>query len=151
AHDKGVIHGDVKLDNFFLTHDGVLKVMDFGIAKQRAAPGLTMVGAVAGTPAYMSPEQISAFSSVTAATDLYALGICAYEMFTGGLPFAHAELIPLLLMHVQQPPDPPRARRPDLPAPLERVILKLLEKDPARRPLSCKEVALSLAEIRASA
>src|SRR5207237_6670039 len=89
AHDAGVVHRDVKPDNFFVTGDGVLKVMDFGIAKHHAAPGVTVAGSIAGTPQYMSPEQISNFSAVTAATDLYALGICAYELFSGAPPFTH--------------------------------------------------------------
>ncbi len=148
AHDAGVVHRDVKPDNFFLTDDGVVKVMDFGIAKQYAAPGVTMAGSIAGTPLYMSPEQIGNFSTVTHLTDLYALGVCAYEMFTGKLPFTHAELVPLLMMHVNQPPPPPRSKNPELPAALEAAILKLLAKDPAQRFQSCRELALELGKIR---
>src|SRR5260370_14251657 len=98
AHDAGVVHRDVKPDNFFVTDPGVLKVMDFGIAKQYAAPGVTVAGSIAGTPLYMSPEQISNFSTVSHLTDLYALGVCAYEMFTGSWPVTHADRVPLLLI-----------------------------------------------------
>ena len=148
AHDAGVVHRDVKPDNFFVTDDGVLKVMDFGIAKQYATPGVTVAGAIAGTPLYMSPEQIGNFSSVTHLTDLYALGICAYEMFTGQVPFFHADLVPLLMMHVNTPPPPPRQKNPRLPPALDAVILKLLAKDPGHRYQSCRELAQELGRIR---
>lgn len=148
AHDAGVVHRDVKPDNFFVTDDGVLKVMDFGIAKQYAAPGVTVAGSIAGTPLYMSPEQIGSFSEVTHLTDLYALGVCAYEMFTGTTPFFHADLVPLLMMHVNDKPPPPRSRNPSLPPELDKVILKLLAKDPKQRYPSCRELAQALAAIR---
>jgi serine/threonine-protein kinase len=150
AHDQGVIHRDVKPDNFFLTSEGVLKVMDFGIAKHQAAQSVTVVGSIAGTPAYMSPEQISNFSTVSHKTDLYALGVILYEVFTGTQPFSHPELVPLLLLHVNQQPEPPRQRNPGIPEELEAVILKLLEKDPARRHANAQDVAEDLARIRRS-
>ena len=148
AHDAGVVHRDVKPDNFFITNDGVLKVMDFGIAKQHATPGVTVAGSIAGTPMYMSPEQISNFSTVSHLTDVYALGVCAYELFTGKVPFNHAELVPLLMMHVNNPPEPPRARNPGIPIELESVILKALAKDPGRRFQSCREMSEALVAIR---
>ncbi|HUJ24776.1 MAG TPA: protein kinase [Myxococcales bacterium] len=148
AHDAGVVHRDVKPDNFFVTDDGVLKVMDFGIARQQSAPGVTVAGSIAGTPMYMSPEQISSFSTVTHLTDLYALGVCAYELFTGRVPFFHADLVPMLMMHVNDAPVPPRTHAPQMPLELERVILQLLEKDPARRYQSCRELAAALQLIR---
>ena len=150
AHDQGVIHRDVKPDNFFLTSEGVLKVMDFGIAKHQAAQSVTVVGSIAGTPAYMSPEQISNFSAVSHKTDLYALGVILYEVFTGTQPFSHPELVPLLLLHVNQLPEPPRQRNPGIPEELEAVILKLLQKDPARRHQAAQDVAEDLARIRRS-
>ena len=150
AHDAGVVHRDVKPDNFFVTADGVLKVMDFGIAKQHAAPGVTVVGSIAGTPMYMSPEQISNFSTVSPLTDLYALGICAYEMFTGRVPFHHAELVPLLMMHVNEAPAPLRRLNAALPPQLEAVVLRLLQKKPALRFQSCRELAQEFSAIRDS-
>jgi serine/threonine-protein kinase len=140
----------VKPDNFFLTTEGVLKVMDFGIAKHQTAQSVTVVGSIAGTPAYMSPEQISNFSNVSHKTDLYALGVILYEVFTGTQPFAHAELVPLLLLHVNQLPEPPRQRNPGIPEELEAVILKLLEKDPEQRHATAADVAEDLGRIRRS-
>jgi tetratricopeptide (TPR) repeat protein len=148
AHDAGVIHRDVKPDNFFVTDDGILKVMDFGIAKQYATPGVTVAGSIAGTPLYMSPEQIGNFSTVTHLTDIYALGICAYEMFTGHVPFFHEDLVPILMMHVNNRPAPPREKNPHVPAELDAVILRLLAKDPKHRYQSCREVAQELGKIR---
>jgi serine/threonine-protein kinase len=147
AHDTGIIHRDIKPDNLFITRTGLVKVMDFGIAKQQAAPGFTVMGTIAGTPEYMSPEQVNNFTNVTPATDLYALGIVAFRVFTGQLPFEHEELVPLLVMQVQDPPPAPRSLNPDVPASLERVVLKLLEKDPADRFASCRELARALESV----
>jgi eukaryotic-like serine/threonine-protein kinase len=149
AHDAGVIHRDVKPDNFFVSDGGVLKVMDFGIAKHHATPGVTVAGSIAGTPQYMSPEQIGNFSAVTHATDLYALGVCAYELFTGAPPFTHPELVPLLMMHVNEAPAPPRKKNPAIPVELEQLILRLLAKDPSQRFPSCAALADELTLLKA--
>ena len=149
AHAAGVVHRDVKPDNFFVTKEGLLKVMDFGIAKQHQTPGVTVAGSIAGTPLYMSPEQISNFSTVTHLTDVYALGICAYEVFTGKVPFAHEELVPLLMMQVNQIPERPRTRNPRIPEELERIILRCLQKQPAARFQSCGELGQALEAVRA--
>ena len=140
AHDLGVIHRDVKPGNFFIAAGGVLKVMDFGLAKVRDAPGLTATGVIGGTPAYMAPEQASDFRSVTPATDIYALGVVAYEMFTATLPFVHENPLAVLNMHRDAPPAPPRSRNPSLPEAVELIILRCLEKDPGRRFGSCREM-----------
>jgi serine/threonine-protein kinase len=149
AHDRGVIHRDMKPENLFLTTEGVLKVMDFGIAKDTNASSKTRTGMIAGTPAYMSPEQITGFARVTPLTDIYALGIIAYQMCTGDVPFSHPEMMPTLMMHVSQPPDPPKQRNPQLPAVLNDLILKLIEKEPDKRVQSCRELAATLDQIRA--
>jgi serine/threonine-protein kinase len=141
AHSKGIIHRDIKPANFFVTKDDTLKVMDFGIAKRTAqAAGMTQTGFVAGTPAYMSPEQINNFGTVSHLTDMYALGIVGYELFTGTLPFEHEELMQLLMMQITTAPPSPRARNPAIPEELNAIILKLLEKSPANRIQSCREL-----------
>jgi serine/threonine-protein kinase len=141
AHQRGVVHRDIKPHNIFVCNDGSIKVMDFGIAKRQESPGMTVGNMIAGTPDYMSPEQISGFSSVTHSTDVYALGITAYQMFTGKLPFEHPELLPLLMKHLNEQPTPPRTIVPSLPESLEAVILKLIEKKAANRYQSCAEAA----------
>jgi serine/threonine-protein kinase len=143
-----VIHRDIKPENCYITRDGTLKVMDFGIAKLQAATGVTATGMIAGTAAYMAPEQAMNFRGVTASADVYSLGVVAYELFTGSLPFQHPEMMPLLLMHSRDTPPPPRARNPAIPEALEKVVLRCLEKEPGRRFASCRELAGRLAEIR---
>lgn len=141
AHQRGVVHRDIKPHNIFVCNDGSIKVMDFGIAKRQESPGMTVGNMIAGTPDYMSPEQISGFSSVTHSTDIYAIGITAYQMFTGKLPFEHPELLPLLMKHLNEQPTAPRAIVPAIPESLEVVILKLIEKKAANRYQSCAEAA----------
>ncbi|MBS2027468.1 MAG: protein kinase [Deltaproteobacteria bacterium] len=148
AHDRGVIHRDVKPQNLFVTRDGSVKVMDFGIAKKEHTPGVTVEGMMAGTPEFMSPEQINGFSTVGIQTDLYSLGATAYAMFTGTPPFESAKLMDILMAHMNTPPPPPRGRNPDLPAELEAIILKLLEKDPAQRLQSCRELVAAVQQLR---
>jgi serine/threonine-protein kinase len=149
AHDRGVVHRDIKPENFFVTHENILKVMDFGIAKRTTAAALTQAGMMAGTPEYMSPEQVTNFANVTHSTDLYALGVVAYEMFAGSVPFTHQELLPLLMKHVNEAPEPPRRRNPRCPPDVEAIILKLLAKAPGDRFKTCNELAQALSTVRA--
>jgi serine/threonine protein kinase len=149
VHEQGVIHRDIKPDNFFITDQGVLKVMDFGIAKHHSASrGLTRAGMMAGTPQYMAPEQANNFGGVTHLADLYALGCIAYQMFTGAVPFDAEEVMPILVAHMSRAPEPPRQRNPAIPDELETVILRLLAKKPETRVQSCRELATILSGIR---
>jgi eukaryotic-like serine/threonine-protein kinase len=148
AHELGIIHRDVKPENCFITKSGVLKVMDFGIAKLRSAPGLTVTGSVAGTPGYMAPEQIISFRDVTFAADIYSLGAMAYEAFTGRLPFDEPESIRVMMRHATEPAPPPRRYNPDLPLELEEIVMECLEKDPVRRPQSAGDLGKRLEDLR---
>ncbi len=148
VHERGVIHRDLKPENLFVTTEGVVKLMDFGIAKRRAPESgernLTQQGFTAGTPAYMAPEQISDFASVTHLSDLYSIGVIAYQMFTGVLPFDSDNQMAMLMKHLRETPVPPSEREPNLPDELEYFILQLLEKEPQRRIQSCSELARDL-------
>ena len=103
---------------------------------------------MAGTPQYMAPEQINDFGSVNHLADIYSMGVIAYQLFTGGVPFNNGGLMPILVGHLTMAPQPPSQRNPKIPSALEAVILKLLAKKPADRYPSCSEVANELSRIK---
>jgi serine/threonine protein kinase/alpha-tubulin suppressor-like RCC1 family protein len=132
AHRHGIIHRDIKPANIMLDVDGWAVVTDFGIAKVTQSQGLTMTGATIGTPTYMSPEQCAA-REITGATDQYSLGIAAYEMITGRVPFDADSVMSLMWQHFHEPPRPILEQRPDCPPDLARAIERMLAKAPADR------------------
>src|SRR3989454_870873 len=132
AHRHGVIHRDVKSANIMLDEEGWAVVTDFGIAKVLQAEGLTMTGVTVGTPTYMSPEQIGTHE-VTGASDQYSLGVVAYEMLTGKLPFHGESIMSVMYAHFNEPARPVTELRPDCPPNLAAAVMRMLEKDPARR------------------
>jgi hypothetical protein len=132
AHRHGVIHRDIKSANIMLDEDGWAVITDFGIAKVVQAEGLTMTGVTVGTPTYMSPEQC-ATRDVTGASDQYSLGVVAYEMLTGRLPFLGDSTMSVMYAHFNERPRPVAELRPDCPPNLAAGIMRMLEKDPARR------------------
>lgn len=148
AHARGVIHRDIKPDNILIDAvDGRAMVTDFGIA--RAAEGgdgarLTATGLAIGTPAYMSPEQASGDRDVDGRSDLYSLGIVAYQMLTGEPPFTGLTTPALLVKHLSETPVPVEERRPDVPPMLAAMVMRLLEKDPAHRFQGAAELAQAL-------
>jgi len=137
AHERGVVHRDLKPENVFLVErrgsDHFVKLVDFGIAKLRGArtAGRTEAGMIIGTPEYIAPEQCDD-GAVDARTDVYSLGVMAFELVTGRLPFAERGVAQLLLAHLQRPPPRPSDLAPVGPA-LERAILRALAKDPRDR------------------
>ncbi len=151
AHAEGVVHRDLKPDNVMVMdlygERDFVKVLDFGIARFVAADEdqrLTAEGAVIGTPAYMSPEQVHG-TAPDLRTDLYALGIILFEMATGEVPFAAPTTLSLLVKHVQDlPPRPSEVAPGRVPPALEQLILQCLEKDPTARPANAEEVVRRL-------
>lgn len=147
AHEQGVIHRDVKPQNLLLDADGVLKVMDFGIARLAdRTSALTQAGMVIGTPAYMAPEQLLA-EEVDARSDLYAAGVVLYECLTGGLPFEGGSPIALIAKVLNTVPRPPAERDPTIPPAVSALVVRLLDKDPAARPRSARELRELLGEL----
>ena len=148
AHARGVVHRDVKPDNVLLEKEsGRAMVTDFGIARAVSDSNdsrLTATGMAIGTPAYMSPEQAAGERDIDGRSDLYALGIVAYQMLTGAPPFNAASTPAMLVKHLTERPQPVRARRNDVPADLERIIMVLLEKDPANRLPSAQALVAAL-------
>jgi serine/threonine-protein kinase len=148
AHGRGIVHRDLKPENVILLRraDGsdFVKVVDFGISKTgRERRRLTRAGMIMGTPEYMAPEQ-GAAATVDQRADIYALGVLAYEMLTGKLPFQCETPMATLLAHQTRAPEPPGRHRPDLPAELEALILRALEKRPDARQQTMLEVASEL-------
>ena len=133
AHRHGVIHRDIKTANIMLDEEGWAVVTDFGIAKVVQAQGLTMTGVTVGTPTYMSPEQCATTEEVTGASDQYSLGVVAYEMLTGTVPFQDDSIMSIMYAHFNQPPRPVTELRPDCPPNLAAAVMRMLEKDPASR------------------
>ena len=138
AHDAGVVHRDVKGSNLMLDERGVVKVMDFGIARVVGSERRTRVGNLVGTPEYMSPEQIRG-EDATTRSDLYSLGILLYEMLTGRVPFQQKGEFDVLRAQVEQPPPPPRQLCPSLSEAMEAALLRALAKKPEDRFTSIAE------------
>jgi serine/threonine-protein kinase len=154
AHEAGLIHRDLKPANIFIEQrpnlPAVVKVLDFGVAKFAVEEHeddyntLTQVGAIIGTPRYMSPEQCSGAVPLTPASDVYSLGIILYEMLTGAVPFSAETPLAVALKHVSEPPRPPREIIPSTPVELERIALHALAKNPAARPSDGNELRREL-------
>ena len=163
AHDLGIVHRDIKPSNIFLLQNAAgeqVKVLDFGIAKlkeaylegTRAHMTLTGTGMLVGTPAYMSPEQAMGKrgQELDGRSDLYSLGIVAYQMLTGDLPFKADSDIGFAMAHIQQAPPSIRAQRPDLPAGLAEVIASCLEKNRDLRPANARVLGEALQRAQAT-
>jgi eukaryotic-like serine/threonine-protein kinase len=147
AHGLGIIHRDLKPSNLFVTRSAggtrLVKVLDFGLSKAITVgnPGVTNSGAVLGSPSYMSPEQMRDASRVNVRSDIWSLGVILYELVTGRLPFPAQGLIDVGMQVVSEPPAPLGLAEPGF----EAIVLRCLEKDPAKRYASVAELAAALA------
>jgi serine/threonine-protein kinase len=138
AHQAGIVHRDIKPGNLLIMADGTTKITDFGIAKAREAQAqLTATGIVMGTALYVSPEQATG-STVTGSSDIYSLGVVAYECLTGEPPFIADQPLAIAIMHKHDPVPP---LPPEVPRPVSDLVFAMLAKTPAGRPESARHVA----------
>lgn len=149
AHDKGIIHRDVKPQNIMLLEDGTIKVTDFGIARfsKNTTKSMTMTNKAIGSVHYISPEQARG-ESTDAKSDLYSLGVMMYEMLTGKLPFDADNAVSVAIMQLQSDPEPPRKLNPKIPVGLEEIIIKTMQKEPKKRYRSAAEMYNDLVKFK---
>jgi WD40 repeat protein/tetratricopeptide (TPR) repeat protein len=145
AHQRGILHRDIKPGNILVDAQGEPHVTDFGLARRIEGEGnLTLSGAIVGTPEYMAPEQARAQKGLSTAADVYSLGAVLYALLTGRAPFPGANVLETLRRVVEEDPAPPRSINPRVPRDLEVICLKCLRKDPAARYDSAEELAAEL-------
>lgn len=147
AHNKGIIHRDIKPQNILLLKDGHIKVTDFGIAKLPNAETVTMTDKAIGTVFYISPEQASG-KPIDQRSDIYSLGAMMYEMMTGTLPFTADSPVSVAMMQVSATPKSPREIKPEIPLGLEQIVLFAMEKQPEQRFQSARQMLSYLVQIK---
>jgi serine/threonine protein kinase len=147
VHQHGIVHRDLKPANLFVEPGDLLKIGDFGIARDNSAHSvLTAHGVIMGTWAYIAPERWLGTWNGEPGADLYSMGCILYELLTGETPFT-ADSMAIIRMHCEELPAPPRTRNRDIPDSLNTLVLRLLEKDPAGRPATAGQVAAALERI----
>ena len=147
AHERGVIHRDIKPQNVLLTEGGEVKVADFGIARAASAATISQTGLILGTAGYMSPEQALG-KAASPRSDLYCLGVLLYEMLTGEQPYTADNPIAVSMKHVTEAPRAPREVNPEVPEGMNALVLKLLAKDPQDRYANAAELSGDLRRLR---
>ncbi len=143
AHERGIVHRDIKPQNIMLLDDGTIKVMDFGIAHVSNFETITMTDTAIGSVHYISPEQAKGLPT-DAKSDIYSTGVMLYEMVTGVLPFTGETPVSVALKQVQTEPKPPSQVNPDIPRGMEQIILKAMKKDPEQRYQQAKEMLVDI-------
>src|SRR5688572_1395181 len=146
AHSQGIVHRDLKPENVMLDKSGNVKVMDFGIARLLDTSVTATAGGIIGTPAYMAPEQAEG-RAVDARTDIYALGLILYEIFTAKPAFTGDTPMVVALKQIREPPVAPRPLDSSIPSELDAAIMRCLEKDPGERFQSVEELDAALAAV----
>jgi hypothetical protein len=147
VHAGGIVHRDLKPQNVIVTPEGVVKLLDFGLAKTPDSTGLTATGTILGTPDYMAPEQVDG-ATASERSDLYALGVIGYELVTGRPPFTGDSPLAVALQHVRSRVPDPALERADVPPRLARLIARLTEPMPSARPESAAAVLAELEALR---
>lgn len=152
AHEHGMVHRDIKLQNLMLTRKGQVKILDFGLARfaseNGASGSLTATGVLTGTPDFMAPEQAEAAHRADIRADIYSLGCTFYTLLTGRLPFPGNNYVEKIIGHLKREPAPLTAYRDDLPPELIQIVARMVAKDPAQRFQTPDEVAKALAPFR---
>ena len=147
AHEKGIVHRDIKPENVMVRKDGIVQIMDFGLAKLRASGSkitrLTKEGSTVGTAGYMSPEQVQG-QDADHRSDIFSLGVMLYELLAGELPFKGVHETALMYEIVNVDPAPMSAAKPEVDSELDRIVLECLQKDPDERYNSVKDIAKDL-------
>jgi len=147
AHEKGIVHRDIKPDNIMIRRDGIVQIMDFGVAKLRGVSRLTRERSTIGTAGYMSPEQIQG-ADVDHRSDIFSLGVVLYELFTGELPFKGVHETALSYEIVNVDPPPMSRVKQGIDPLLDAVVAECLEKDPTERTQSARQVAVDLMKLK---
>jgi serine/threonine protein kinase/tetratricopeptide (TPR) repeat protein len=150
AHELGIVHRDIKPSNMMFNEKGVLKVLDFGIARLLGSSRMTREGSIIGTLEYMSPEQITGLET-DGRSDIYALGMMLYEILTAQLAFSSDNEFALMKMQTEETPRPPRKINPNIPESVEVAIMKAIQKDPALRFQTCGDFRQNLLDAGFSA
>jgi eukaryotic-like serine/threonine-protein kinase len=143
AHRNGIVHRDIKPHNIIVAPDGRIKVMDFGIARSGSSQ-VTEAGSIIGTAQYLSPEQARGLPAGPSA-DIYSTGIVLYEMLTGSVPFTGDTPLEVAMQHLSAVPEPPSAKRPEIPHQLDAIVLRALAKDTGARYRSARDMDADLA------